>query len=147
MQLHQLCDRCREFFKNWEALDSLLQDLNRYKFFDTVHLATVRELLDSQDSCHFCSMVVYKLSELSNVLDRDEESVELEAFLLPEDIYSKNNICIQVFSRLQRICFHVIQDPRMLYSYFLCQVPNNLGSIDIFCNPGDLRCYVIRQVT
>jgi hypothetical protein len=63
--LHQVCDNCQHFFDTWKAFDMVanwnkaLLKIPQEKF----ELCTVAYLLQSKQTCHFCSMLLSRLKD------------------------------------------------------------------------------------
>jgi hypothetical protein len=63
--LHELCERCRELFDNWELLDLLDDGVTSSKSICSYsrELCTPVQLSQSQELCHFCAMVLSRIKD------------------------------------------------------------------------------------
>jgi hypothetical protein len=63
--LHQVCDSCQHFFDTWKAFDILenWDEAACKRWSGTFELCTIAHLLQSQEACHFCNMVLSRFND------------------------------------------------------------------------------------
>jgi hypothetical protein len=83
--LHNICQNCTTFFQQWGPLQWFLDPERTRDWPYSSYLCTVTELVESQQHCHFCKLLLASLDRRPFVKREDVSSMSVWMHFQDED--------------------------------------------------------------
>jgi hypothetical protein len=97
--LHTLCQNCTTFFEQWEPLQWFQMPERSTEWPYSSYLCTVTQLIEDQQHCHFCKLLLASLDR-SRFVER-KDVLDMNVWLRFEDKDTKMVTVVALFSEQQ----------------------------------------------